>query len=355
MLALLLAKQAWVSASLSPRAPAPNHLSAHSSLSAPVHHWAHSSLSASLMLLTPALFPTSTPEPDTYPQPGTGHLVPFVSSPAVLSHSFPHAMPRKAPLALPAPPNISIAQELQTLTGEIFLPEQAAAFAGVLQVPGRTWLSGPWWLHGRTDGCTRMCSRTELLQIHNRRAPGLGRTWSQCLDVWQRLPPRQSWVPCPMEASRSVQGGCNSCAFGRNHWSTLVFGEWPCLLGWVSLGRSGGGSHLLVQYISSSWLCRGWVEAGVLSNPLLQSHHPFRGLTDRMRRQMLSHTLTFTVRWRSSAEVHHPGLGRLRRRLTLGPWRRGLSWLCCSKCCRATLRPAAHSGRVFSVPLELCP
>ena len=92
---LLLAKQAWVSASLSPRAPAPNHLSA--------LHWAHSSLSASLMLLTPTLLPTSTPEPDSCPQPGTGHLVPFVSSPTVLSHSFPRAMPIKAPLALPAP------------------------------------------------------------------------------------------------------------------------------------------------------------------------------------------------------------------------------------------------------------
>lgn len=95
-LSLLPAKQAWVSASLSPRAPAPNHLSA--------LHWAPSSLSASLTVLTPTLLPTSTPEPDTRPQTGTGHLVPFISSLAVLlSHSFPHAMPIKAPLALPAP------------------------------------------------------------------------------------------------------------------------------------------------------------------------------------------------------------------------------------------------------------
>lgn len=74
---------------LSPCAPAPDHLSA--------LPWAHSSLSASLMALTPTLHPTSTPEPDSCPQPGTAlsalHLFTLCPSLSFLSN---------APLALPA-------------------------------------------------------------------------------------------------------------------------------------------------------------------------------------------------------------------------------------------------------------
>lgn len=149
-------------------------------------------------------------------------------------------------------------------------------------MPGHTQLSTPWWFCGRTDGFPRMCSCSELCQIHIRRAPGLAWLHSQCPDRWQRLPPGQSWVLCPLGASHSKQGGCSSCTFGKNHWSPLVFGRWPCLLGWLPVGRIRAGFHLLVQHISSRF-CRHWVEVGTWSCPLLPTHHSCRGLTGRMR------------------------------------------------------------------------